>query len=161
MPRSVVVDASPLIFLSSAGLIELLHRVDWDVLVPAAVRAEILRRGADDLTARALDSAPWLRAVGPVETPSDTLDLDLGPGESEVLAIALSYRDSLVVSDDRAARKAARDLGLRVAGTLAIVLAAKSAGRIASARSVVDRLRRDGMYLSDRVVERALREVDE
>jgi len=93
--------------------------------------------------------------------PQAILDLDLGRGESEVLAAAVADPAALVVMDDRAGRRAARQLGLAVVGTLGLVLAAKSSGRIPSARSVIERLRGGGMHLSDRVVDRALHEVGE
>jgi len=161
MPRSVFVDASPLIFLARADLLDLLRRPDWDVSVPETVRAEILRRGAGDVTVRALGAAPWLLVPRSVDVPRGILDLDLGRGESEVLAAAVADPAALVVMDDRAGRRAARQFGLRVVGTLGLVLAAKSSGRIPSARKVLERLRGGGMHLSDRVVDRALREVGE
>jgi uncharacterized protein len=160
-PRSVVVDASPLIFLASADLLDLLHRSEWDVSVPSAVRAEILKGGAAYVTVLALATANWIRAADAVTVPKSVLDEDLGSGESEVPALGLSHGDSLVVIDDMRGRLAAGQLGLRVVGTLGLVLAAKSSGRVASARAVLDRLRRGCMYLSDRVVDRALREVGE
>jgi predicted nucleic acid-binding protein len=43
-----------------------------------------------------------------------------------------------------------------VRGTLGLVLVARRRGVIPAARPVVERLRRSGMYLSDRVCDRAL-----
>ena len=48
------VDASPLIFLARARLLDLLQLVAAEVVVPAPVAAEIARRGPDDATAQAL-----------------------------------------------------------------------------------------------------------
>jgi predicted nucleic acid-binding protein len=52
-------------------------------------------------------------------------------------------------------------LGIPVHGTLGLVLLAKKRGRIEKARPVLDRLRSAGMYLSDRVLDEALKLVGE
>jgi len=47
-----VVNASPLIFLSRAGLIYLLQLISSEIIVPEAVHAEIEIRGHSDPTAQ-------------------------------------------------------------------------------------------------------------
>lgn len=51
MADSAVVNASPLICLSRAGLIHLLRQSASTVVVPAAVAREIRARGPHDVTA--------------------------------------------------------------------------------------------------------------
>jgi predicted nucleic acid-binding protein len=58
--------------------------------------------------------------------------------------------------DDLAACRCAAALGIPVRGTLGLVLVARSRGVIPAARPVLEQLRRSGMYLSDRVRDRAL-----
>jgi predicted nucleic acid-binding protein len=65
------------------------------------------------------------------------------------------------VVDDLAARRCAQALGIPVRGTLGLVLLGKRRGRLAAARPVLESLRRAGMYLSDSVMNRALRAVGE
>jgi predicted nucleic acid-binding protein len=64
-----VINASPLIFLSRGGLIELLKLVGEKVVVPAMVAAEIRRRGPTDLTAQTIDKMTWLVVVEDVSFP--------------------------------------------------------------------------------------------
>lgn len=52
--ESAVVDSSPLIFLSKAGLLDFLRLTASEILVPESVAEEIRRHGLDDVTARAL-----------------------------------------------------------------------------------------------------------
>lgn len=59
------------------------------------------------------------------------------------------------------ARRCATTLGIPVRGTLGLVLTAKQRGTIGAARPVLEQLRLHGMYLSDRVMERALALVGE
>lgn len=51
-----------------------------------------------------------------------TLSNTLGQGEASTIAAAL-HRGATVVTDDRAARQAARDLGLPLTGTIGILIA--------------------------------------
>jgi predicted nucleic acid-binding protein len=63
--------------------------------------------------------------------------------------------------DDLAARRCAATLGVPVRGTLGLVLIAKQRGEIPAARPVLEELRQAGMYLSDAVLNRALKRVGE
>ena len=74
--------------------------------------------------------------------PSCPLSLaaDLGPGEVEVLALALEHPGSILVIDDLAARRAARVLRLRLTGTLGLLIDAKRAGLIAAVAPFLDQL---------------------
>jgi predicted nucleic acid-binding protein len=65
------------------------------------------------------------------------------------------------VLDDLAARRCARSLAIPVRGTLGLILIAKQRHIIPAARPLLEQLRRTGMYLSDHVLNRALRAVGE
>jgi predicted nucleic acid-binding protein len=78
-----------------------------------------------------------------------------------VLAWAVAHPGADVVLDDRAARRFALDLGLRVRGTLGLVLLAKRHAVIPAARPVVEQLRATGLYLSDKLMSQALALVGE
>ena len=108
----------------------------------------------------ALRETPWLKLID-VVVPPVIQAWDLGPGESAVLAWAHEHPGSEAIIDDLAARRCAAVLGVPVRGTLGLVLLAKQRGRVALARPVIDALRREGMYLSDRIVDAALALVGE
>jgi predicted nucleic acid-binding protein len=156
-----VTNASPLIFLARGGYFDLLALVGEPVLVPAAVADEIRQRGPDDVTVRAMSSAAWIRVLDPVPVPGAIQAWDLGAGESAVLAWAQLRPGTEAIIDDLAARRCARVFGIEVRGTLGLLLLAKQRGRIALARPVLDAIRREGMYLSDRVANEALSLVGE
>jgi len=69
--------------------------------------------------------------------------------------------DCEAVLDDLQARRCARGLGILATGTLGVILRAKQAGLISTARPLVEDLLRKGLYLSRAVVESALGEVGE
>jgi predicted nucleic acid-binding protein len=66
-----------------------------------------------------------------------------------------------VVLDDLEARRCAKAMGRTIIGTLGIVGRAKVRGLIDRAEPVIWRLRESGLYVSDDLVKKLLREVRE
>ena len=155
------VNASPLIFLTRAGLLDLLQLVAFELVVPVAVASELRRRGPTDPAAQALASTHWLRVMEVPEAPPVIQAWDLGPGESAVLSWCSTRRGAEAIIDDLAARRCANSLGIPVRGTLGLVLLGKKSGRLDAARPVLESLRAAGMYLSDSVMNHALTMVSE
>ncbi|MGH9901571.1 MAG: DUF3368 domain-containing protein [Pyrinomonadaceae bacterium] len=161
MAERPAANASPLIFLSRAGLLDLFQLVSTEIVVPETVAAEIGRRGPSDPTAQAIAGTPWLVVLRTPPATPEILAWGLGPGESSVLAWAHAYPKTEVIIDDLAARRCAAAFQIPVRGTLGLVLTAKQRGLIPAARPVLLTLRQGGMYLSDRVMNRALEFVGE
>jgi predicted nucleic acid-binding protein len=155
------VDASPLIFLARAGLLDLLQLAGPEIVVPAQVADEIRHRGPDDSAAQALTTIPWLPIVDAPTVPPIIQAWDLGLGESAVLAWCAARPGTNAIVDDLAARRCADALGIPVRGTLGLVLLGKRYGRLAAARPVLETLRGAGMYLSSHIMNRALKTVGE
>jgi len=156
-----VVNTSPLIFLGNAGFLDFLKIHEMPVIVPDAVIHELgLGSHYDDLV-NLIQSQEWITIVKSPD-PRDILRLwDLGPGEDSVLSYAMENPGSEIIVDDLQARRCARSLGIPVRGILGLVLLARKLGRIPAARPVLEKMREKGMYLSDAVLDIALRLVDE
>jgi predicted nucleic acid-binding protein len=144
MAEIAVVNASPLICLSRAGLADLLQQAAQTIVVPAAVAREILARGPRDVTAATLASSTWLKQVDVPAIPPGILAWDLGDGESSVLAWALAHPGTRAVIDDLEGRRCAESLGIPLRGTVGLVLRARRTGLIDSARDALERLRGAG-----------------
>jgi len=76
----------------------------------------------------------------PVSEAALPLVNDLGPGETEVLALALESGDAIVIIDDALARQVAETLGIRLIGTLGVLLDAKRAGLVPAVAPLLDQL---------------------
>jgi len=155
------VNASPLIFLARAGLLDLLQLLYAEIVVPEAVATEINHRGSNDPTAQAIANTSWLVVTQTPPVPQQIQAWGLGQGESSVLAWAHAHPSAEAIIDDLAARRCAATFSIPVRGTLGLVLMAKQRGCIPAARPVLEQLRQGGMYLSDRVMNRALALVGE
>jgi predicted nucleic acid-binding protein len=86
----------------------------------------------------------------------------LDEGEAEAIALASELGARVVLLDERDARRMAERIGLRVLGTVGVLVWAKRAGHIASLSAELDALEGRGRFrLSKALRERVLREVDE
>jgi predicted nucleic acid-binding protein len=157
-----VTDSSPLIFLAKLNRLDLLRQEAQEILAPPAVLREITEQ--DDEAKRQLEKAQrtWLE-VRPVRDVRllAVLKRELGDGEAEAITLALETHAARIVLDDLDARRLADRLGLRLVGTLGLLLASKLRGEIPSLRAEIDRLRRRGFRASPALVEEILRSADE
>lgn len=96
-----------------------------------------------------ITSLGWIDVRVPVSS-RHVISPDLGRGETDVLRLALELRadDAVVILDDARAHAAARRLGLKLTGTLGVLLDAKRAGLIAAVGPQLDRLDALGFRLA-------------
>jgi predicted nucleic acid-binding protein len=135
----VVSDSSPLIILWQIGRLELLSQVFDRVVVPPAVEREV----APSL--RGLPS--WVDLL----TAPPLLEVDLGPGEREAIALAPATAANYLIVDDLPARRLATQLGLRITGSAGLLVRARRLGLIDAVRPDLDAIIASGLYLSRRV----------
>ena len=151
MPEVVISNTSPIFYLHRLRCLDLLQKIYQEIIVPKAVVAELEagRKQGEDVPA--IDSYEWIK-IRAIRSPQIMgLSTDFGPGETEVLALALEESDSLAIIDDKLARRIARLRGLRVTGTAGILLKAKQKGHILAVKPFLDRLQEIHFHLSDNV----------
>jgi predicted nucleic acid-binding protein len=133
--QRVLSNAGPLIVLGKLNRLDLLPTLYERVEITQAVYDEVVTQGQvrgmpDALTVRLF----WRHEGWPVvDVPLAVLKayvppVILDPGEIEVLALAQTLDDPLVLLDDEVARSEARRLKLRVRGTLGILAQAYRGG---------------------------------
>ena len=152
-----VCNTSPLQYLHQVGRFALLPSLLGHVLVPSAVVAELATGRALGVDLPDLDGLDWITVRSPAQTFAVTSSVTLGLGEIEVIALTLECGDAVAVLDDRAARLFAQSLGLRVIGTLGLVLDAKHAGLLPAVKPVLDELRSRRFRLALKTREAVLR----
>jgi len=156
MPE-IISNTSPLLYLYRIEALEWLPKLcSQDIWVPSAVVIEIeegRRLGYDVPNPSQYD---WLRLVEPRTIPSEWLATDLGAGELAAMALALENPNRIVLLDDALARRIAQAAGLKVWGTLKILLEAKSHGLTETVAPLVNRLEAAGMWISGDIRKRVL-----
>ena len=108
MPEITIVDTSSLFYFHRVGLFELFKKLYGHITVPEAVKNELIEGQTQGEDVPQLENYTWVE-IRSVSMPRYLqLIADLGPGESEVLALATNHPAALVVLDDKLARAASR-----------------------------------------------------
>ncbi len=158
----MVSNSTPLIHLAKIGRLKLLREFFGEVLIPEAVYRECVLEGKGSKDAELIEHADWIRVKKiREETLKKSLMLELDEGESEAVVLAIEMKANLVLMDDYDGREVARALGLRVTGTIGVLLRAKFEGKIESIKDELEKLKKTGFWLSDGLYDRILREAGE
>ena len=143
---SVVADSSPLILFAKIGRLDLLRTMYREVLIPPAVRREVVEEGSSKPGSSEIAAAHWIVASIVALAPSPPTATHLGAGEAEAVALAKS-RGLTILMDDPAGRAAARAEGVAVTGSAGVLLAAKRRGVLSVVQPTLDALVAAGLRL--------------
>jgi uncharacterized protein len=151
----VVSDTSPLTALLTVGEADLLPKLFQEVVVPEAVRAELLRNHPR--------LPEWLRVTSVKDTAQAAkYSRIVDAGEAEAIELARELQADRLLIDERKGRRLAVQEGVPVIGLLGVVLLARRNTLIPSARALLLRLETEaGMYLSEDIRNQALKAVGE
>jgi predicted nucleic acid-binding protein len=159
--RLVVSDTSPIRALHHLRQLHLLSKLFETVLIPPAVRDELVR------PSKRFSSIELIQIPGAViQAPSDVshvyeLQRQLQTGEAEAIALAEEVNAEILI-DERAGRLIALQRGLRVTGVVGLLVESRVRGFIPAVVPLLEQLRTElGFYLSDDLIERARRESKE
>ena len=165
MARCVVSDASPLIGLAIVDGLGWLPKLFGKVWIPPSVFGEVLpgvgARGESEITLalKRRNLQVWKRAVAPAQVQMP--DLDAGETDCIGLALSAGAGNALILMDERAGRAVATGLGIRVAGTAAVIGLARKRGLVDSVRDRFERLHGTDFRISAAAIQAVLREVGE
>jgi predicted nucleic acid-binding protein len=164
VPSKRIVNASPLILLGKLDRLDLLFVGAREVAVPATVLAEVSDPRLGNLPEWD-EFLPALRVDTDVPIPPEVFRHALDPGESMVLALALTYKatgeDVEVLLDEKKGRRSAQALGLAVIGTAGLLILGKQDGKVHQVKPLLDDLERQGMYLGSQLRREILEAADE
>jgi hypothetical protein len=158
----VVCNSSPLIHLAKIGKLELLKDYFTEISIPEAVYRECVIDGKDREDAKRIENAAWIRVVDIKNIDlKKALNTVLDGGESEAIVLALQESADLILLDDYEARELARTYGMKITGTIGLLIKAKYEGDISSIDEMLKKLRRTGFWLSDDLYTKILRDEGE
>jgi uncharacterized protein len=145
----VISNTSPLQYLHQLGLLDLLPQLVGRITVPQAVVDELETGRALGHDLPEVVALGWVSVAAPLSA-TYVQPPELGREETDVLRLALESPagDVVVIIDGARARAAASRLGLKLTGTLGVLLDAKRAGLILAVRPHLDRLNALGFRLA-------------
>ena len=159
----VVADTTPLLYLSRLGQLQLLCDLYAAIVVPGAVWAELVEARPEAPGVSELSAATWIE----VDTSSDVsavareLALTLDAGEAAAIALAITRHADLLLIDEHAGRRVASAHGLRIRGTVGVLVSARLQGLLPALRPVLDALLSAGFRLDQALYLDALASVGE
>ena len=146
MTKDAVTNSTCLIGLERIGRLDLLPRVFSKVFAPPMVAVEV---GTE---------ADWLR-VQSIQNSAVVaiLKTQMDEGEAEAIALAMELGDVLLILDDKKARRVAQQIGLKVIGTVGMLLRAKRDGIITEIKPLLTALVQVDFRITDGIIQEALR----
>ncbi|NJN19991.1 MAG: DUF3368 domain-containing protein [Leptolyngbya sp. RL_3_1] len=158
----IVSNATPLIAFVRIRQLPLLQKVVGTLVIPEAVAQEIAAYPAGQYGSIDLLQATWIQQKSLQSTQQTSLLLlTLDRGEAEVIALALERQAQLVVMDELTGRKVAESLGIKVTGSIRILIRAKQLGYIPAIQPYMQQMKQVGIYFSDRFIQAILQQVNE
>lgn len=128
----IVINSSPLIFLSKLGYLNQFIEYSDDFYIPQSVAEEISAKSDPaSQTIQTLINAGKIQVrTSSLITLLNSLNQRLGKGESEAIALGIELNADYVLLDDSTARREAKRLGLNIKGTLAVIKKINKDGKI-------------------------------
>ena len=148
----IVVDTSPWIALSTCKSTVLLKSIYTEVYIPEGVKKEIQEGGKRGIGVKELNSSRWIRIEKIKDPAKIELLYELDRGEAEVLVLAKEKGINYVLIDEKVARAAAQTLGLKVIGTLGLLLKAKKMGKIPSIKTFIEKMMNKGIWIEEKII---------
>jgi predicted nucleic acid-binding protein len=148
----IISDSSPLISLAVIRKLNILKSLYKEINVPTAVYEEVVK--VDKPFSRELklflnDKIKGVKNKMAVEI----LLSNIGAGEAEAIVLALEQQQDIILIDDLKARKFAKISGLKVIGTMGILLAAKKEGMLKEIRPLLSKLLSNNIRISSKIIE--------
>jgi len=145
-------NTTPFIALSSIGRLDLLPTMFGQIHVVDEVIDECATGGM--IAVAPLRELHWIVPEQNPQQPAPHVLLELDKGEKSTLQAALTHRADLVLMDEKIGRNMAEYLGLKVSGTLGVLLKARKAGLIASFRDAAEFMRAQGIFYNLALIDR-------
>jgi len=167
---TLILDATPLIYLAKADALHLLKKLDDQKIVPATVHREVVEKGVE---AGHPDASKVEKQVGEgnlsIRETKET-DLLLKPSnnnrlsraDAEVLTLADSIEDGVAVMDETYGREIAESKNIEHKGTIHLLLQLLRNDTIDNdeARDIVDKMIDHGWYCSTRLYAKILKRLE-
>ena len=154
----VIADTTPIITLIKLQRLDLLEKLFDTVFLPHAVFEELISNSKYLTEAQTVVECPFLKRLEVSDRQSIKIlreVVGLDAGESEAIALAEENHADLLIIDERKGRRVAKQMELKITGTIGILLQAYDC-KILSQEEILscsERLRNSRIRISDSLFE--------
>jgi len=153
----LIADSSALVALSIVDKLDVLEKLFGKVYVPRAVYNEISKANKAEsykLTNYCKNKVLDIQS-------NANFNISLGRGESEAIVLYTEQNADFLLCDDKKAKKFAQSFGLKVIGSLGILLKAKEVELIDEIAPLIEILRGSRIFIDDKTYALVLKMAEE
>lgn len=150
MPSVIVSDTSCLILFYKIGELDLLKKLYGKLHITDTVLKEFNQPVPN-----------WIEIVQLKTDVHKGLSGYLDAGEATSIAFALEHGGSLLIIDEIKGRKAAKEMGIPVTGSLGVLIASKNKGLLKAVKPIIEKIQKTNFRISEKLIERVLDKVGE
>ncbi|MCH8558887.1 MAG: DUF3368 domain-containing protein [Balneolia bacterium] len=150
MPTVIVSDTSCLILFYKIRELDLLKKLFGKIHITDAVLKEFNQKVPD-----------WIEVVELTTELQKGLSSYLDKGEATAISLAAEHENSLLIIDEIKGRKAAKELGISVTGSLGVLVTAINKGHIQTVKPLIGKIRKTSFRISEELIEQVLDKVNE
>ena len=160
----IVSDTTPIISLMKTNRLEILKELFSEIIIPEAVYSELTTNEKFPDEAAQIKESSFIKTVKLadrrlIDIFQRATGLDLG--ESEAILYSDEHKADLLMMDEAKGRSVAKQMNIRVIGTLGILQLANAKGRM-NAQEVwhcIEVLRANERHISDELIERLMENI--
>lgn len=152
----IVSNTTPIISLLKIGKLKILRDLYQEVFIPLEVFNEIEAGKYKEYYAD-LSRIEWIKIGKIRDVKSLSYFLDLDKGEAEAIVLANEMDADLIILDESLGRFHAKHAGLKITGTIGILLKAKQLGIIQEIKPLLYELKAKNVWINESLIEDILR----
>lgn len=159
MPK-IVSNTTPLISLMKISQLEILKKIYSEIIIPEAVYKEVEAGKHKDFY-RDLSEIDWIKIQSIKDKHSTDYFLELDAGEAEAIILASEIGADLIIMDEKLGRHHAKHAGIKITGTIGVLVKAKILGLISKLKPLLKELTEKNVWISDKLISQICKTVDE
>ncbi len=161
----VISDTTPLITLMKIGHLDLLKKIFGEIQIPEAVYVELTSNPKFQSESNQIKKCPFIH----VKKTSDNRAVNLlrratglDIGESEAIILSDDTHADLLLIDEAKGRQVAEQMGIKIMGTIGLLLASFESEYISKAEivEIVEYLRNSSRHISERYLNLLLERIN-
>lgn len=156
----VISDTTTITNLMHIGHLNLLEKLFGKILIPSEVYKELITLPNQKIQ---IDQKGWIEIVSIADKKIfNELVEYLDRGEAEAIVLALEKSADLLIIDELAGRKIAKEKKIRIIGLLGILIESKNSGLIENLKELLDELIAEfGFRVNPKLYQQVLKSVGE
>ncbi len=147
--------------MAATGNLNILSMLYKGVFVPYEVTQEISISNIHKFAVKEFNEASFLSKAEKPLILSPILRNILDIGEASVIQLAINKKIQTVCIDEKVGRRVAKLNNLSLTGSIGILIKAKNKGYITSMKNAIYKMKNKGIYLSENIIEFALKHTNE